>query len=53
MKRHTFGKLLLTILLLATALVSDVVDWNESHLFNPDAKATFSGLRVFQPSSAT
>ena len=36
MKRHAVGKLLLTRLLVATALVSDVVDWNESHLFNPD-----------------
>lgn len=36
MQRRTIGKVLLSVILAATAIISDFVDWNETHLFNPD-----------------
>ena len=36
MNKITIGKSLLTFLLVAGAVVSVAVDWNASHIFNPD-----------------
>lgn len=35
MNRRTLGKSILTFVLVVGALVSTVVDWNTTHLFNP------------------
>lgn len=35
MSREKLGRILLTTVLLDTGIVSTIVDWNSSHLFNP------------------
>ena len=35
MKRNKLGKWVMTFVLVAGAVVSTAVDWNETHLFNP------------------
>lgn len=36
MLRQKIGRILLSVVLVSTAVVSVAVDWNASHLFNPD-----------------
>lgn len=36
MQRKKLAKILLSVLVVASTLVSIVVDWNSSHVFNPD-----------------
>jgi hypothetical protein len=36
MQRRKLGRILLSVVLVSTAVVSVAVDWNASHIFNPD-----------------